>query len=83
MAQRSKQASATRGRSRSATAEVSGVLSIAEAARGLGLGTSTAYDALRRDEFPVRVVTIGRRQKVLRADLERYLAGQGAEAAED
>ena len=84
MAQRTKAATTTRRRSNQSAAagaaEVPGVLSIAEAAHELHIGTSTAYDALRRDEFPVRVVTIGRRQRVLRADLERYLNGAAGPA---
>ena len=75
MAQRKAGTTTRRRSNQKAADEVTGVLSIAAAAHELNMGTSTAYDALRRDEFPVRVVTIGRRQRVLRADLERYLNG--------
>lgn len=69
---------ATKRRTRERVAEdVTGILSIADAAHELGIGTSTAYDLLRDGKFPTRVVTIGSRSKVLRADLDRYLSGDG------
>jgi excisionase family DNA binding protein len=51
-------------------------LSIEEAARLLGIGRSSAYEAARRDALPVRVLRIGRRFLVPRAPLERLLRGE-------
>jgi hypothetical protein len=50
------------------------VLSMAEACRELGWPTSRGYDLHNRGQFPIPVVIIGSRRKVLRADLDRYLA---------
>ena len=52
-----------------------GTWSVAEACARLGIGTSTGYALAARGEFPVPVVMIGPVRKVLKADLERYLAG--------
>lgn len=53
-------------------------VSLAEAARVLGIGTSTAYRLAEAGELapgiPVR--RIGGTRKVLRADLERWAAGE-------
>jgi predicted DNA-binding transcriptional regulator AlpA len=48
-------------------------VSIAIAARALGLGRSTAYELARRDEFPCRVLHIGNSYRVPTADLLRVL----------
>ena len=37
------------------------------------MGTNTAYESIRRGDFPVLVRKIGRRMKVLRSDLDAYL----------
>jgi excisionase family DNA binding protein len=55
-------------------------VSLAEAARVLGIGTSTAYRLADAGEFPVEVKRIGGTRKVLIADLERYTAGSTAAA---
>ena len=47
-------------------------LTIEEAARVLGIGRNTAYEAVRRGEIPV--VRIGRRFLVPRAALEQLLS---------
>jgi excisionase family DNA binding protein len=52
-----------------------GTLSVAEAARRLGIGGTTAYQLIARGEFPIPVQRIGRQMKVLRYDLEVYLGG--------
>ena len=52
------------------------ILSVREAARELGMGSATAYDAIRTGTFPVPVTMIGNRQRILRADLERFLNGK-------
>lgn len=43
------------------------------AAKAIGMGRTLAYDLAKRDEFPVRVLRLGNRYKVPRADLLRYL----------
>ena len=43
------------------------------AARALGLGRSTAYELARRDQFPCRVLRVGRSYRVPTADLMRVL----------
>jgi excisionase family DNA binding protein len=49
---------------------------VAEACRRLGIGTSTGYALIARDEFPVRIVHIGGTRKILKAELTRYLEGE-------
>lgn len=60
--------------------DVAATYSIAEASARLGIGTSTGYALAARDEFPVRIVTIGATKKVLKADLEQFLAGLAGQA---
>jgi hypothetical protein len=55
-----------------------GTYSIAEAAQRLGMATAPAYSLKDSGGFPVRVLKIGGRYKVLVADLERSLDGQEA-----
>lgn len=43
------------------------------AARAVGMGRTLAYDMAKRGEFPVRVLKLGNRYRVARADLLRYL----------
>lgn len=47
-------------------------------AKALGIGRTLAYDLAKRGEFPVRVLRIGNRYRVTRADLLRYLGEAGA-----
>lgn len=44
-----------------------------DAAQSLGIGRSTAYELVRTDQFPVRVLRLGRKYRVAIADLNRYL----------
>jgi excisionase family DNA binding protein len=53
-----------------------GTLSLAEVARSLGIGVTTAYELVARDQFPIPVRRIGNRMKVLKHDLDRYLRGE-------
>jgi excisionase family DNA binding protein len=53
-------------------------LTVEEAARELGIGRNTAYEAVRRGEIPT--IAIGRRLLVPRDALERMLAGEGTAA---
>jgi excisionase family DNA binding protein len=50
-------------------------LTIVEAAQRLGISRTLAYELARRDEFPVRVVRLGRRLVVPEPALMRLLAG--------
>ncbi len=53
-------------------------LSLAETAKILGIGTSTAYRLCARGEFPVPVLRIGGTVKVSRRRLLDYIDGAGA-----
>lgn len=48
-------------------------MSVPEAGAELGLGRNNSYELARQGEFPVRVLKIGSRYRVSRADLDRYL----------
>lgn len=43
------------------------------AARALGIGRALAYDLVKREEFPVRVLHLGRRFKIITAELHSLL----------
>jgi hypothetical protein len=51
------------------------------AARALGVGRTLAYDMAKRDQFPVRVLRLGNRYRVTRADLLRVLGVADDDAA--
>jgi predicted DNA-binding transcriptional regulator AlpA len=53
-----------------------GVLSLKQAGQRLGIAESTAYDLVKRGQFPVPVIKIGGRNRVLKAVLDRFLAGE-------
>lgn len=55
-----------------------GVLTIAQAAVRLGIRPSTAYDIIKRGQFPVRVLQIGGRKKISIPELDAYLAERKA-----
>lgn len=50
-------------------------VSLPEAGRILGIGTSKSYDLARRGEFPVRVLMLGRQRRISISQLEAYLDG--------
>lgn len=50
-------------------------VTLERAAEILGIGRSTAFELVRRGEFPVRVVEIGRRRMVPLVHIERFLLG--------
>jgi hypothetical protein len=52
---------------------------VPDAADALGISRAQAYVSVRRGDFPARVIKVGRRFKVVTADLVRLLGG--AEAA--
>jgi excisionase family DNA binding protein len=58
------------------TADLPPVLTITEVAPILRVHFDTAYRQIKNGTFPVRVIKIGNRHKVLRSDLERFLAGE-------
>ncbi|WP_229120014.1 helix-turn-helix domain-containing protein [Enemella evansiae] len=47
------------------------LLTVNEAAEALGVGRSTVYDMVARDELPA--VTLGKSMRIRRADIERYV----------
>lgn len=53
-------------------------LTVEEAAKALGIGRNSAYEAVKRGEIPS--ITIGRRLVVPAAALERMLSGDGVPA---
>ncbi|MEU9516615.1 helix-turn-helix domain-containing protein [Micromonospora sp. NPDC048169] len=52
---------------------------IVVAGRACGMGRTTAYELAKRGEFPVRVLKLGNRYRVTRADLLRFLGEADAE----
>jgi len=46
-----------------------------DAADAIGISRAQAYVAAKRGDFPARVITVGRRYKVVTADLRRVLGG--------
>jgi excisionase family DNA binding protein len=55
---------------------IRGTLTVPEAAELLGVHKLTAYDAIRRGDFPVPVIKVGRRYVVPVAALDRLLSGR-------
>lgn len=53
---------------------------VVTAAAAMGVGRATLYDALRRGERPVQVITVGTRMKVLTASLIALLDPADARA---
>lgn len=51
-------------------------VSLAEAAAVLGIHRSTAWELYRRGEFPIPVLKLGRRLRVTKLQLQRYLLGE-------
>lgn len=49
---------------------------VTEAAEILGIHSDTAYELLRKGEFPVQVIRVGRLIKVPRAPLMRLVNGE-------
>lgn len=52
------------------------------AGRAIGIGRALAYDLVRRGEFPVRTLRLGRRVRVPTADLLALL-GEGREPEQE
>jgi excisionase family DNA binding protein len=53
---------------------------VAQAARALGVGRSTAYQAIAEGTFPATVIKVGRRQRVLTHSLIAVLEGSERQA---
>jgi hypothetical protein len=53
------------------------VVDVATAAAALGVGRSTAYDAIARGEFPAKVIVVGCRLRVVTASLIGLLDNLG------
>ncbi len=53
-------------------------VTVEEAAEALGIGRSVAYDLIRRGEFPVVTIKLGRRIVVPARPLQRLLDGDAA-----
>lgn len=51
-------------------------VSIPEAGKILGIGTTTAYALAKSGEFPVRVLRLGKSLRVSISQLEAYLDGR-------
>lgn len=54
---------------------VCATVSLAEAAKILGVHRSTAWELWKRGDFPIPVLQIGSRLRVPKAHLERFLSG--------
>lgn len=53
---------------------------VAEACRRLGIGKTTGYELVKHNEFPCRVIRLGRRVVIPRAEVDRLLAAMTREA---
>jgi predicted DNA-binding transcriptional regulator AlpA len=53
---------------------------VEDGAYALGISRSSAYQAIAAGEFPVATIRVGRRLRVLTADLVRVLEGSGDRA---
>lgn len=49
---------------------------ISDACMAIGISRAQGYVSAKRGDFPARVITVGRRYKVVTADLVRLLEGQ-------
>lgn len=54
------------------------MVSLMTAARALGIGRTKAYELAQADQFPVRLIRVGKSYRVPTADLLRVLEGSGA-----
>ncbi|WCO65289.1 helix-turn-helix domain-containing protein [Iamia majanohamensis] len=53
-------------------------VSLAQAAKVLGIHRSTAWELYQRDEFPLPVLKIGHKLRVTKTHLARFLLGDSA-----
>lgn len=61
--------------------EWSATTDVVSAGAALGLGRNGTYDAIKAGTFPVRVLKIGHRFRVVTAELLDLLEGQSTKAA--
>lgn len=61
---------------------VRGTVNVERAAQLIGVSRNSLYEAIRRDESPMRVIRVGRRLVIPVAELERLL-GVGAAIHDD
>ncbi|MGW4690922.1 DNA-binding protein [Kitasatospora cineracea] len=52
-------------------------INVVTAARALGTGPNTAYEAIRNGNFPLDVITVGGSRRVLTASLWKLLGVEG------
>lgn len=52
-----------------------------DACKALGISRAHGYAAVHRGDFPARVITVGRRYRVVTADLLRLLGAEQGSAA--
>lgn len=71
---------AVRGMTRDQVKALPVMIDVVVAARSLGIGRSRAYEMARTGEFPLRVLKLGRRYRVVTADLHRLLGIDGQES---
>lgn len=57
------------------------IVDLTTACRAFGISRSTGYDADARGAFPARVITVGRRRKVITASIIAQLSATDAEPA--
>jgi hypothetical protein len=66
-------AKARQGMSRAELIELPAAIDLDTANRALGLGRSKGYELARRDLYPCRVLRLGKKYRVITADLLRVL----------
>lgn len=62
------------------TESVQRTTTIPGACKVLGISATTGYALAARGEFPVRVLRLGRKMLISRAELDSYLAGDSKSA---
>ncbi|HEV8279810.1 MAG TPA: DNA-binding protein [Streptosporangiaceae bacterium] len=68
---------AARGLTLAQVRRLPAAVDLTTAARALGVGRSTMYEAVRTGRCPVKTITVSRKVMVLTADLVRALEGGG------
>jgi excisionase family DNA binding protein len=54
------------------------LVKVPQAAQMLGIGAATAYDLIKRGEFPVAVLRVGKAWRIRRSELEAFCSGPAA-----
>ena len=71
----------TKGLTLAQVRKLPATIDVPTAARALGIGKSTLYEAIKLGSSPVKTLTVQRRVVVLTADLLRVLGGETSDAA--